>query len=163
MIGRPVTSPVEAYAAGVRGWACAIPEGTVRVIGDSSGPNEQAMESQPALAVEQLSVREAYRVGAQFTSLATFWIKRSSASRLVNVCIGSSSRSHVSAKRPISRIQQSSSRKTSSTHSQADCRRMPPGCGITLCGMSTRRSRSGIQAMTRVTSRNVTRNHNAVR
>ncbi len=55
--------PVEAYAAGVRGWACAIPEGTVRVIGDSSGPNEQAMESLPALAVEHLSVKEAYRIG----------------------------------------------------------------------------------------------------
>jgi len=63
MIGRPVTSPVEAYAAGLRGWACAIPEGTVNVIGDSSGPNERAMESLPALAVDDLSIREAYRAG----------------------------------------------------------------------------------------------------
>lgn len=63
MIGRPVTSPVQAYGAGLRGWACAIPEGTVNVIGDSSGPNERAMESLSALAVDDLSIREAYRVG----------------------------------------------------------------------------------------------------
>jgi len=31
-------------------------------IGDSSGPNERAMESLPALAVDDLSIREAYRV-----------------------------------------------------------------------------------------------------
>lgn len=63
MIGRPVTSPVQAYGAGLRGWACAIPEDTVNVIGDSSGPNERAMESLPALAVDDLSIREAYRIG----------------------------------------------------------------------------------------------------
>jgi hypothetical protein len=63
MIGRPVTSPVQAYGAGLRGWAFAIPEGTVNVIGDSSGPNERAMESLSALAVDNLSIREAYRVG----------------------------------------------------------------------------------------------------
>ncbi len=63
MIGRPVTSPVQAYGAGLRGWACAIPEDTVNIIGDSSGPNERAMESLPALAVDDLSIREAYRIG----------------------------------------------------------------------------------------------------
>lgn len=48
---------------GLRGWACAIPEDTVNIIGDSSGPNERAMESLPALAVDDLSIREAYRIG----------------------------------------------------------------------------------------------------
>ncbi len=63
MIGRPVASSVEAYAAGVRGWACAIPDMTVHVISDSSGPNERKMETLPALAVQQLSIAEAYRIG----------------------------------------------------------------------------------------------------
>jgi len=63
MIGRPVASSVEAYAAGVRGWACAIPDMTVHVISDSIGPNERKMETLSALAVEQLSIAEAYRIG----------------------------------------------------------------------------------------------------
>ncbi len=63
MIGRPVSTPVEAYGAGVRGWACAIPDATIHIISDSNGPNERAMESLPALAVEHLSITEAYRIG----------------------------------------------------------------------------------------------------
>ncbi len=65
MIGRPVTTPVEVYGAGVRGWACAIPDTTVHIISDSSGPNERAMESLPALAVEHLSITEAYRTACR--------------------------------------------------------------------------------------------------
>ncbi len=62
MISRPITSPVEAYAAGVRGWACEVPIVNVHVVSDSSGPIERAMETLPALAVERLSIPEAYRI-----------------------------------------------------------------------------------------------------
>ena len=63
MISRPITSPVEAYAAGVRGWACEVPIVNVHVVSDSSGTIERTLETLPALAVERLSIAEAYRIG----------------------------------------------------------------------------------------------------
>lgn len=81
MIGRPVASPIEAYASGVRGWACAIPDTTVHVISDSSGPNERKMETLPALAVQQLSIAEAYRIGRVVRLLASCSTRKISASK----------------------------------------------------------------------------------
>jgi len=49
-MARSITSPVEAYAAGVRGWACEVPELDVHIVSDSSGPIERAMETLPATA-----------------------------------------------------------------------------------------------------------------
>jgi len=54
---------VEAYAVGVRGWACEVPNVDVHVVSDSSGAIERTMETLPALAVERLSISEAYRIG----------------------------------------------------------------------------------------------------
>jgi len=55
---------MEAYAVGVRGWACEVPEQVnVHVVSDSSGPIERTLENLPALAVERLSIPEAYRIG----------------------------------------------------------------------------------------------------
>jgi len=63
MISRPASSAMEAYAAGVRGWACEVPKVTVHVVSDSGGPIERAMETLPALAIDRLSIPEAYRLG----------------------------------------------------------------------------------------------------
>jgi len=55
---------MEAYAVDVRGVGMRVLEqANVHVVSDSSGPIERAMETVPALAVERLSIPEAYRIG----------------------------------------------------------------------------------------------------
>jgi len=58
-----VASSGEAYAAGVRGWPCQIPEGRVHIVSDSTGPIERSMEMLPMLAVTHVLIAEAHRLG----------------------------------------------------------------------------------------------------
>jgi hypothetical protein len=66
MMGRAVASSGEAYAAGVRGWPCLIPEGAVHIVSDWTGPIERSMETLPMLAVTHVPIAESYRIGRAF-------------------------------------------------------------------------------------------------
>jgi len=84
VISRPITSPVEAYAAGVRGWACEVPIVNVHVVSDSSGLSSARWR--PYRRLPSNGSRFQMRTGSDVrcATSVTYSIKNSSALRSAN-------------------------------------------------------------------------------
>jgi len=105
VISRSISSSMEAYAVGVRGWACEVPEQVnVHVVSDSSGPIERTLETLPALASNGSRFRKRIGSDARCALSASYLTKNSSASRSGNARIACCERSQmqVNGDRPYS-------------------------------------------------------------